>query len=124
MDLQFTTTQVDATVALNAYKLYKSGDYAQAILVLIEILDTEPTNWHGRLYLGASYFKTGQTMAAARALRYVYEKTPDLLLKQKACLALQVVNATINEKTNRLSPEFGEYDKFKTNVQSMEMIVQ
>jgi thioredoxin-like negative regulator of GroEL len=124
MDLKFTTIQVDATVALRAHKLYKTGEYAQAITVLTDILDSEPQNWHARLYLGASYFKTGQPMAAARALRYVYEKTSDPLLKQKACLALQVVQAAINEKSNRLAPECGEYDKFKSNLQPIEIIVQ
>jgi len=106
MDLNITTSQLDASVAVKAHKLYKTGKYAEAIPVLLDILDIEPLNWHARLFLAVSYFKTGQVAAAQRAFRFVYEKCTDTELKQKACLALQSVNGQL-QSTKQIPAEFG-----------------
>jgi thioredoxin-like negative regulator of GroEL len=98
MDLNIKTEQIDASVALVAHRLYKEGQYREAIPVLQDILDMEPLNWQCRLFLAACYFKTAQPMAAERALRFVYEKCPDESLKQKACFAMQAVNAATAKK--------------------------
>lgn len=101
--LSLNTTQIDTTVAMKAYNLYKSANYSEAMPALQEILDMEPTNWQARLFLGACFFKTGQPMAAERAFRFVYEKCSDEVLKQKACFAMQVVK----NETGKQAAEFG-----------------
>ncbi len=106
MDLAITTTQIDASVAMQAYRLYKDGKYSEAIPVLQQILDFEPRNWHARLFLSASYFKTNQPMAAERGFRAVFENCPEEELKQKACFALQSV-AAATAKIIQVPAEFG-----------------
>lgn len=124
MDITLLTVQVDASVALRAHSLYKSGSYSEAMRVLMDILDIEPNNHQARLYLGACYFKTGQSMAASRALRAVYEKASDPLIRQKACLALQIVSAEITSKLNSIPAEFGELSRGRTEFPTIESVVQ
>ncbi len=104
----FNTIIFDASKALAGYRLYKEGKYRDAIPLLHEILDTEPQNWYVRLLLAASFSKTGQEMAAERGFRYVMQNCPDAEIKQKACLALQAVNAVMNQKNIEIPPEFGQ----------------
>jgi hypothetical protein len=105
MDL-FTTTQLDASVALNAYKLYKAGNYQEAIPCLQNILDMEPANWQARLFLGASFHHLGQNWSAQSAFRYVWDNCTDADLRKKACLALQTIAATVAKKPEQTPLEF------------------
>lgn len=107
MDLQITTTQLDVSVALNAYRLYKAGEHSQAIPVLQDILDAEPNNHQARLFLGSCFFKSGQNFASQGAFRYVFQNAADPDIRQKACLALQIVNSALQRKTSEIPLEFG-----------------
>jgi thioredoxin-like negative regulator of GroEL len=92
-----TTVQIDTELALSGYALFKDGQYRAAIPLLLEILDLDTRNWQARLLLAACYHKTGQSAAALRALRFVYDNCVDAQLKQKSCLALQAVNASLQQ---------------------------
>lgn len=124
MDIKLTTASVDISVALKAHRLYKEGNYSQAIVALLDILDNEPQNAQARLYLGICYFKTNQAMAAQRALRVVFEKAADPDIRQKACTALQIVNAHINERLNAIPPEFGHMTESRLKRMSIESVVE
>ncbi len=107
MDLSIRTSEVDVAVALQAHGHYKAGHYKEAIPLLQNILDLEPNNWQARLFLAASFFKTGLPMASQRAFRYVFQSCPDEGLRQKACLGFQFVNASICSEQTPLPAEFG-----------------
>lgn len=124
MDLSINTTQVDASVALKAYQLYKSAQYKEAIPVLLDILDVEPRNWHARLFLAACYFKTGQPLASERAFRFTYENCTDEVLTQKACLALQAVKASTASTGPQVPAEFsGLGDRIKSPSACIDSII-
>lgn len=109
MEISLNTNQIDASVVVKAYEAYKKGDFTTAINKLIDILDTEPSNWHARLFLAASYFKSNQLASAQRAFRYIYEKCQDAEVKKKACSGLQATNSRIQDSTRETPPEFGSY---------------
>ncbi len=124
MDLSINTSEVDVAVALEAYGHYKSGRYKDAIPLLQNILDVEPNNWQARLFLAASFFKTGLPMAAQRAFRFVFQSCPDDGLRQKACLGFQFVNASITSEQTPLPAEFGAWaEKLATPAPNIEHII-
>lgn len=107
---KFTTSQVDATLGVNACNAYAAGDYKNAQKYLQEILDMEPNNWLARFYLATCYAKTDQLYAAQRAFRYIYEKSTDPELKSKAVMMLQRVTGHIEEGGGASKPlEFGRF---------------
>lgn len=107
MDLAISTSEIDITVAIQAYGHYKSGQYKAAIPLLQSILDFEPENWQARLFLAACFFKTGLPMAAQRAFRTILQSCPDEELRLKACQAFQFVNASIASEQTPIPAEFG-----------------
>src|SRR5438552_2164650 len=110
MDIKFSTTQLDASLVLGAYKAFKDGNFESAGKSLLEILDVEPRNWQARLLLACCYSKSKQNFAAQRALRFVYENcSDDPDLKAKACLALQSLNAKM-EAEKGSAAEFGRFN--------------
>jgi thioredoxin-like negative regulator of GroEL len=108
MDITFNTQIVDVSVALNALKLYKDGNYKEAINHLLSILDVEPRNWDARLMLSACYYKTNQLGSAQRAFRFLYENCTDTDTKRKALEGLQATTAKLQKPVD-LPPEFGSY---------------
>ena len=108
MDRQVTTSQVDASLGVNACKAYADGDYKKATQHLLDILDVEPQNWLARYYLAVCYSKTNQAFAAQRAARLIYEKCPDEEIKQKACFLVQATASTFHSQTEKPA-EFGRY---------------
>lgn len=108
MDITFNTQIVDVTVALNALKLYKAGNYKEAIKHLLDILDVEPRNWDARLMLAACYYKTTQFATAQRAFRFLYDTCPEGDVKKKALEGLQASSARLR-KEHETPPEFGTY---------------
>ena len=108
MDFTFNTQIVDVSVAVNALKFYRDGDYKQSITQLLQVLDMEPNNWQARLMLGACYYKTAQFSAAQRAFRFLYDKCPDSDLKRKAMEGVQASTAKL-QKSEELPAEFGGY---------------
>jgi hypothetical protein len=95
VDINFNTTQLDASLVVNAYAFYKSGDYERAISALLGLLNIEPRNWQARLILGACYFHVNQKPAAQQAFRFVHDNCHDHDIARKAGLALQTVNAEL-----------------------------
>ena len=124
MQLYITTTQIDTTLALKAYRLYKAAQYNDAIPVLQEILDVEHKNWQARLFLAACFFQTGQMITAERAFTYVYESCTDVELRRTANLALQTLRATRTKEVD-IPPEFGALAErmFVPRTQKMEAII-
>ena len=106
MKLTVNTDQVDATLALKAYNLYKGGLFGEATQALQEILDVEPRNWQARLFLAVCFSKTDQPGSAQRSLRFVYDNCTDANLRKKAFSALQLVNAALEVNSSSTPPEF------------------
>jgi len=107
--IRFTTSQVDASLGVNACAAYASGDFKKAQTLLLEILDMEPSNWLARFYLATCYMKTDQLYAAQRAFRQIYEKTNDPELKTKACSLMQRVSGEMIEGGEKKPSEFGRF---------------
>ena len=110
MNKEITTSQVDASLGLNACKAYEAKDYNLAMKYLIEILDVEPDNWLARFYLAVCYQKTNQTFAAQRAFRFLYDKCTDEDLRKKAMYCMQQVTGQIQKPDSKDPPEFGRYN--------------
>lgn len=108
MEFTFNTQVVDVSVALNALKFYKAGQYKEAIAHLQDILDVESKNWDARLMLGACYFKTEQFAAAQRAFKFIYENCPVSETKSRALEGMQAANFKI-QPNKTLPLEFGGY---------------
>src|SRR5437870_2306191 len=92
-----TTSQVDASLGLNACRAFENGDYKSAREALLIILDAEPNNWLARFYLAVCYQKTGQIFAAQRAFRYLYDNSGDEELKKKSQQCMLQLNAQLTE---------------------------
>lgn len=116
MEFTFNTQIVDVSVALNALKLYKGGQYKDATAKLLDIIDVEPKNWDARLMLGACYFKTEQFAAAQRAFRFIYENCPVSDTKSRALEGMQAATYKLQPQKN-LPMEFGGY--VERNVQTI-----
>ena len=101
MEITIKTQKLNSKLALKACSDFKQGDYAEAMIALIEILDAEPNNWPARLYLGVCYFKTGQSLGAIRAFRFVYDNCTNSELKRKACLALQAATSEVESGSDK-----------------------
>jgi thioredoxin-like negative regulator of GroEL len=108
MDITFNTQIVDVSVALNALKHYRAGEYKEAITHLVDILDVEPRNWDARLMLAACYYKTGQYATAQRAFRFLHDNSADAETKKKALEGLHACTVKLKPQTD-LPPEFGGY---------------
>ena len=116
MEFTFNTQIVDVSVALNALKLYKAGQYKDATAKLLDIIDVEPKNWDARLMLGACYFKTEQFGAAQRAFRFIYENCPLSDNKSRALEGMQAATFKLQPQKH-LPMEFGGY--VERNVQNI-----
>lgn len=107
---ELTTSQVDASLGVNACKAFAEGDYKQAQVLLLEIVDMEPNNWLARFYLATCYAKTDQMFGAQRAFRYIFENcSTDEEIRQKAVLMLQRVSGEIMEGGSKKPQEFGRF---------------
>lgn len=95
MDIKFNTQIVDISVALNALKHYRAGEYKQAIEALLKILDNEPNNWDARLMLAASYYKTEQFAAAERAFEILKNTCPEEQIREKAQIGFEASTAKL-----------------------------
>jgi tetratricopeptide (TPR) repeat protein len=104
-----TTSQVDASLGVNACQAFAAGDYKKAQTYLLEILDYEPNNWLARFYLATCYAKTNQLYAAQRAFRHIFDNTNDAEIRSKACLMLQRVSGEIMEAGSNKPSEFGRF---------------
>jgi tetratricopeptide (TPR) repeat protein len=87
--------QMDPRIASKALSLYLKGQYTQAIVELVELLDGDGKNWQARILLAACYYKTGQFDAAQRGFRFLCENCPELNLKQKAFEAMQASHVSM-----------------------------
>lgn len=106
---RFTTSQVDASLGVNACAAYAAGDFKKAQGLLLEILDIEPSNWLARFYLATCYMKTNQLYAAQRAFRQIYEKSTDAELRSKACSLMQRVSGEMIDGGDKKPVEFGRF---------------
>lgn len=123
MELGMNTAEFTSN-AVSAYREYKSGNYQKALPILQDVLDFEPDNWMARLLLGVCFYKCGQPMASVRAFRLVYERCQESPIKQKACLALQAVTATLQKHNIEMPLEWGDaIARNERPVQPLELIV-
>lgn len=80
--------------------LLEGNSFHQVIEPLLSLIDCEPQNWHARFVLAVAYFRSSQTSAAQRALRYLCDACPDADLRRKADRALMCVNNSIDLKNS------------------------
>jgi hypothetical protein len=106
MQLTFNTQNTSATVALKALKCYRDGDYKEASLALLEVLDAEPINWDARLMLGACYYKMEQYFSAQCAFRIVCDQANDPMTRIKGREGLLASGGKMGKRVD-MPPEFG-----------------
>ena len=106
MQLTFNTQNVNVAVALKALDSYRSGQYKQTSVALIEVLDVEPQNWDARLMLGACYYKMGQYFSAQCAFRMICERATDAGVRGRAQEGLLASGRKIGKREDT-PPEFG-----------------
>jgi hypothetical protein len=82
-------------IAINAYR---NGRYAQAIELLLQIVDADGSLWMARLYLSMSYQKTGRVADAHRSFKRLAEQCTDAVIRIKAENALPLVEAEMRRR--------------------------
>jgi Tfp pilus assembly protein PilF len=70
---------------------YRNGEFARAIELFNRAIDQDKSNWQARLYLGMSYYSTGDIYAGAMHFRYLQEHCPDNEIKTKSSGALMAM---------------------------------
>jgi hypothetical protein len=74
---------------VNAYQL---NDYKKAIDILLGVIDQDPRNWRGKLYLAMSYFRSGEMFLANQHFRFLRDNCTDAEIRQKAETALRAMS--------------------------------
>jgi cytochrome c-type biogenesis protein CcmH/NrfG len=74
---------------------FRRKDYAQCIKRLSRALDKNKNDWRARMFLAMAYYVTGATFPAVNHLRYLQERCPDQLVKQKSQKALQALEERV-----------------------------
>jgi tetratricopeptide (TPR) repeat protein len=77
---------------------YRNARYRDAIELLLQVTDSAPDSWLGRLYLGMAYEKTGRVADAFRAFKRISTDCPEANIKVKAENALPMVEAEMKRR--------------------------
>lgn len=77
---------------VNAYQL---NDYKKAIEILLGVIDQEPRNWRGKLYLAMSYFRSGELFLANQHFRFLRDNCTDPEIRNKAETALRAMGGLV-----------------------------
>jgi tetratricopeptide (TPR) repeat protein len=72
---------------------YRAGRYKDAVELLLQVTDSEVSNYFARLYLAMAYEKCGRISEAHRLFKRLSEECPDKYIRQKAGNALPLVEA-------------------------------
>ena len=67
---------------------YRSEKYRDAMELLLQAAEKEPTNWMAKLYLGLSYQKLTRTADAQRLFKRLTEECTDVDVRRRAVDAL------------------------------------
>jgi len=74
---------------------YRNRDFKAAVNYLQEVLDGEPLNWRAKLYLGMSFFYSGDILMAGGQFRALVNSCTDSDIQRKAAAAMQAINSHI-----------------------------
>jgi cytochrome c-type biogenesis protein CcmH/NrfG len=77
---------------------YRHGQYRDAIELLIQATDADPTNWLARLYLAMSYQQAGRVSDAHRVYSNLNAECPDLDIQTKVQRELPQVEAEMRKR--------------------------
>ena len=70
---------------------FRHGRYADAVELLVQVVDAEPNNWLAKLYLATAYGKDGRYSDSQRLFKRMAADCPDAHLKAKANDGLRIV---------------------------------
>jgi len=87
---------------VNAYQL---NDYKKAIEILLDVIDQEPRNWRGKLYLAMSYFRSGELFLANQHFRFLRDNCTDTEIRQKAETALRAMSGLATSSMPQMTCE-------------------
>lgn len=71
----------------DAIVAYSKSNYAEAIEILLELLESDRQNWRAWFYLAMSYGDSGQNEHGHRIMQVISTLCPDRMLKLKARIA-------------------------------------
>jgi cytochrome c-type biogenesis protein CcmH/NrfG len=77
---------------------YRNGRYKDATDLLLQVTDSDSSNWMAKLYLGMSYEKSGRAVEAHRLFKRMSQECPDEHLRSKAENALPLVEAEMRRR--------------------------
>jgi cytochrome c-type biogenesis protein CcmH/NrfG len=77
---------------------YRNNRFRDAIELLLQVIDYEPSNWMARLYLGMSYEKSGRTTDAHRLFKRLSGECPDEHIRNKAENFLPLIEAEMRRR--------------------------
>ncbi|HEY9791214.1 MAG TPA: tetratricopeptide repeat protein [Candidatus Obscuribacterales bacterium] len=80
---------------------YRNGRYRDALELLLQVIDGDPSNWMARLYLGMSYEKSGRVTDAHRLFKRLSAECPDEHIRTKAENALPLVEAEMRRRFHK-----------------------
>jgi predicted Zn-dependent protease len=96
--LQISKVRVMSELVEIAILAYRNNRFRDAIEMLLQVTDAEPSNWMARLYLGMSYEKAGRVVDAHRCLKRITADCPDDHIRSKAENALPLIEAEMRRR--------------------------
>ncbi len=88
----------------NGIEAYRAGNFGRAIDELSGVIEQEPRNWEGRLYLAMSFYKLGRISNAVNHFGYIKDNCPDIQMRARAELAYKNVTVALPKADLKKSP--------------------
>jgi len=80
---------------------YRNGRYQDAIDLILQLLQTEKTDWLAWFYLAMCYGKMGNMQNAYKIFGVIQADCPDESLRHKAKLAVPALESELVQATNQ-----------------------
>jgi cytochrome c-type biogenesis protein CcmH/NrfG len=96
---------------------YRNNRFRDAIELLVQVIDEEPSNWMARMYLGMSYEKAGRAIDAHRLFKRLSGECPDDHIRAKANGSLPLLEAEMRRRFQKeqIAAGVGRKNKDKTS---------
>jgi len=80
---------------------FRNGNYQDSLNLMLQVTDTEPSDWMARLYVGMIYQKLGRIPDAHRCLKRIVNESTDAHVKERASGCLLVVENAMVAKFSK-----------------------
>jgi tetratricopeptide (TPR) repeat protein len=80
---------------------YRNGNYQDALNLMLQVTDADPSDWLAKQYLGMIYTQLGQISNAHRLFKRIVNECPDVIIRERAEGSLLVVEANLQAKFSK-----------------------